>query len=245
MAATSKSALGKSASGKSALADQPDTRERILRAAEALFVERGFAATSLREITASAKVNLAAVNYHFGSKEQLIREVFERHLAPLNVARIAYLDRLEAQAQGQPLSPAQIVEAMVIPVLQVSREPVKGGARFLRLLGRALSEQTEALRGVLPEHYRDVVMRFKAALSRALPQVPEPDIAWRMHFMFGAMSYAMAGNDALQLIAAGKVEEADDAESIIARLVPFLTGGLQAAAAKQTVGPEAAPRKVA
>src|SRR5512139_2982341 len=92
-------------------AAQLDTRARILRAAEALFVEQGFADTSLRMITARAEVNLAAVNYHFGSKEELIREVFQRHLEPLNAARIAYLDRLEAQAKGQPLSVARVIEA--------------------------------------------------------------------------------------------------------------------------------------
>jgi AcrR family transcriptional regulator len=205
-----------------------DTRDRILCAAEGLFMQRGFAETSLRMITARAEVNLAAVNYHFGSKEALIREVFQRHLGPLNAARIAYLDRLEAQAQGQTLSPERIVEAIVTPVLQLSRDPVKGGARFLRLLGRALSEGTDALQGVLPEHYREVVVRFKAALVRALPAVPETEIVWRMHFMFGAMAYALAGNDAMQLIATCNVEGADDAEAVIAHLAPFLTAGLQA-----------------
>ncbi len=194
-------------------------------------MEHGFADTSLRMITARAEVNLAAVNYHFGSKEALIQEVFQRHLGPLNAARIACLDRLEAQAQGQPLSVERIVEAIVSPVLQVSRDPVKGGARFLRLLGRALSEGTEALQGVLPEHYREVVVRFKAALLRALPAVPEAEVVWRMHFMFGAMAYAFAGKDTMQLIATCKVEGADDGEAVIRHLVPFLTGGLQAAPA--------------
>lgn len=205
-----------------------DTRERILRAAEGLFMQRGFSDTSLRMITTRAEVNLAAVNYHFGSKEALIREVFQRHLGPLNDARIAFLDRLEAQAQGHPLDVERIVEAIVTPVLQISRDPVKGGARFLRLLGRALSEGTDPLRGVLPEHYREVVVRFKAALVRALRHVPETEIVWRMHFMFGAMSYALAGNDALQLIATCNVEGADDAEAVIRHLTPFLTAGLQA-----------------
>ena len=223
---------------------QIDTRERILRAAEALFMDRGFASTSLRMITARAKVNLAAVNYHFGSKEELIREVFGRHLAPLNQARIAYLDRLEATAGGQPLSLEKIIEAIVTPPLLVSRDPLKGGAVFLRLLGRAFSEPTEHMREFLPAQYREVVVRFKQALVRALPHVPEPELVWRMHFMFGAMSYAMAGNDALQLISTCNVEGADDAEAVIRRLVPFLTAGLQGAppsASLQTVA--AGPRR--
>jgi AcrR family transcriptional regulator len=195
---------------------QVDTRERILAAAEEEFMARGFASTTLRAITSRAGVNLAAVNYHFGSKEALIREVFARHLGPLNQARLAHLDRLEAEAQGAPLPPAKIIEAMVAPAMQVSRDPLRGGARFLRLLGRAFSEPGDSMRELLPAQYREVVLRFKAAL------------VWRMHFMFGAMSYSMAGNDALQLIATCNVEGADDAEAIIARLIPFLTAGLQA-----------------
>jgi AcrR family transcriptional regulator len=207
---------------------QSDTRERILSAAEALFMERGFAATSLREITSRAQVNLAAVNYHFGSKEELIRAVFARHLGPLNQARVAYLDGLQAQARGQALTPERIIEAMVAPVMQASRDPLRGGARFLRLLGRAFSEPSATVRDCLPKQYREVVVRFKEALVRALPHLPEQELVWRMHFMFGAMSYAMAGNDALQLISTCDVEGAEDAQAIICRLVPFLTAGLQA-----------------
>lgn len=206
----------------------PDTKERILAAAEALFMEQGYAATSLRAITAQAGVNLAAVNYHFGSKEALIREVFDRRLGPLNQARLDYLARVEFEAGGRPLTPEKILEAMITPVVQLSRDPLKRGAVFLRLLGRALSEPADTMKQVLPIHYRDVVLRFKEALVRALPDVPEQELVWRMHFTFGAMAYAMAGNDALQLITTCEVEDADDAEAIIRRLVPFLAAGLKA-----------------
>lgn len=206
----------------------PDTKDRILSAAEALFMEQGYAATSLRSITAKAKVNLAAVNYHFGSKEALIREVFDRRLGPLNQARLDYLERLEIEAEGRPLSPEKVLEAMITPVVLLSRDPLKRGAVFLRLLGRALSEPADTMKQVLPVHYRDVVLRFKEALVRSLPQIPEKELVWRMHFTFGAMAYAMAGNDALQLISTCEVEDAEDAEAIIRRLVPFLAAGLKA-----------------
>ncbi len=204
------------------------TRERILCAAESLFMEQGYAATSLRVITAKAGVNLAAVNYHFGSKETLIREVFERCLDPLNSARIAHLDELEAAACGRPLDIEQIIEAIIAPVLHVSREPLARGSVFLRLLGRAFSEPADTLREILPGQYRQVVIRFKQALTRSLPNIPDQELTWRMHFMFGTLSYAMAGNDALQLIATCNLEGADDAEAIMRRLVPFLAAGLQA-----------------
>lgn len=222
-----------------------DTKDRILIAAESLFMERGYAATSLRMITAKARVNLAAVNYHFGSKEALIREVFERRLGPLNAARIAHLDQLEAAARGRPLTVEQIIEAIVTPALQVNRDPLAGGAVFLRLLGRAFSEPADTMREILPAQYRQVVVRFKQALVRALPEVPDQELTWRMHFMFGALSYTMAGNDALKLIATCNLEGVDDPESIIRRLVPFLAAGLQAPLPVARQKRPASPRKVA
>ena len=205
-----------------------DTREKILCAAESLFMEHGYAATSLRLITAEARVNLAAVNYHFGSKEALIREVFERRLGPLNAARVAHLDKLEAAACGRPLAVEQIIEAIIAPVLHVSKEPLARGAIFLRLLGRAFSEPADGLREILPAQYRQVVIRFKQALARSLPDMPDQELTWRMHFMFGTLSYTMAGNDALRLIATCNLEGGDDAEAIMRRLIPFLAAGLRA-----------------
>jgi hypothetical protein len=84
------------------------------------------------------------------------------------------------------------------------------------------------MREILPAQYRQVVVRFKEALARALPGVPDQELTWRMHFMFGALSYTMAGNDALKLIATCNLEGVDEPESIIRRLVPFLAAGLRA-----------------
>jgi len=91
-------------------------------------MERGYAATSPRMITAKAKVHLAAVNYHFDSKDALIREVFERRLGPLNSARIAHLDGFESGARGRPLTTGRIMEAIVTPALQVNKDPLGAGA---------------------------------------------------------------------------------------------------------------------
>lgn len=208
-------------------------------------MERGYAATSLRMITAKARVNLAAVNYHFGSKESLIREVFERRLGPLNAARIAHLDQLESAARGRRLTVEQVIEAIVAPALQVSSDPLTGGSVFLRLLGRAFFEPAEYIREILPGQYRQVVVRFKEALSRALPDIPDQELTWRMHFMFGVLSYTMAGNDALKLIATCNLEGVDDPESIIRRLIPFLAAGLRTPIPGTQTGRQASARKMA
>lgn len=206
------------------------TRERILNAAEFLFVEQGFEATSLRQITTKAGANLAAVNYHFGSKEALVREVFERRLRGLNTARLAELDAAEAEASGRPLALERLIEAFLLPVLRMSKDRSHGGHTFIRLLGRAYTEPTQTVRKLLADEYAGVVERFKRALFHALPSVPEKELIWRMHFALGAMSYAIAGTDSVQLIASYEVRDTDDIEAIMKRIVPFIVAGIAAPA---------------
>ncbi|HSO05605.1 MAG TPA: TetR family transcriptional regulator [Pelomicrobium sp.] len=206
----------------------PATKDRILDAAEALFMEQGFSGTSLRNITARAGVNLAAVNYHFGSKEELVKAVFSRRLTPLNRERVAVLDELERAAGAEAVSPEQILEAFLCASLRLSRDPIRGGSVFLRLLGQAFTEPAEYMRNYLPEQYAEVVVRYEAAVARALPQVPEEELVWRLHFLFGAIAYSMAGNDALRLICNYSLDGSDDPEAIIRHLVPFALGGLTA-----------------
>ncbi|MBD5803027.1 HTH-type transcriptional repressor Bm3R1 [Azoarcus sp. Aa7] len=204
----------------------PETRDRILDAAEALFVEHGFEATTMRMITSRAEANIAAVNYHFGSKDALIQEVFKRRLTELNRRRLAALDRLEAEAGGTPLKPSRIVEAFFGTALEMAADTEHGGHTFMRLLGRTYTEPNGFVRQFLAEEYAGVVERFTVALFRALPDVPREEILWRFHFMMGAMSYAIAGTDALQLFA-GTFDDADP-ERLLSRLMSFLLGGLRA-----------------
>ena len=200
-----------------------ETRHRILDAAEVLFVEHGFEATSMRMITGAARANLAAVNYHFGSKDALIQEVFRRRLTELNRQRLAALDRLEADAGGAALKPSRIVEAYFGPALQLAADTEHGGHTFMRLLGRTYTEPNAFIRKFLAEEYAGVLERFRAALYRALPDVPREEILWRFHFMMGAMSYAIAGTDGLQLFA-GRCPPGDP-PGRMRRLMAFRRGG--------------------
>lgn len=205
-----------------------DTRQRILDAAETLFTQYGVEGTTLRQITGAAEVNLAAVNYHFGSKEALIREVFERRLRVINVERLDELDQAESKARGRPLAPDKLIEAFLLPVLRMSKDRVRGGHNFIRLLGRAYTEPTETVRKLLADEYVEVIERFKRALLQALPEIPEKELIWRMHFALGAMSYAIAGTDSVQMIASYEVRDTDRIEAIMRRIVPFIVAGLTA-----------------
>ena len=208
-----------------------DTRARILDAAERLFMAHGYDGTSMRQITGEAGVNLAAVNYHFGSKEALIQEVFRRRLNWLNEERMRALDEMEAAAGGQALKPSQIVDAFFGTMIRMAEDEERGGVIFLRLLGRTLTEPSDFIRAFLAHEYKTVVERYKEALFRSLPDVPKAEIVWRFHFMLGATSYAIAGTDALRLVTDWGIE-AEDSEDRLDRLLPrlisFLIGGLRA-----------------
>ena len=203
------------------------TKDRILDAAEALFMEHGFEATSLRSITAAAAVNLAAVNYHFGSKEELFQAVLTRRLDPMNQERVDLLSALERAAAPAPVSCEQILSAMFIPALRLARDRERGGKNFLRLLGRAYADPAPFIRQFLSAQYAMMIGRFKAAFARALPELPPRELSWRLHFIMGALSYTLAGTDALKLIAELTSTDAGNDEMLLRRLAPFLLAGLQ------------------
>ena len=208
-----------------------DTRERILDAAERLFMAHGYEGTSMRQITGEAGVNLAAVNYHFGSKESLMQEVFRRRLDWLNDERMRVLDELERTAEGKALKPSQIVDGFFGTLLRMAEDEQRGGMVFLRLLGRTLTDPSEFIRTFLAHEYAAVVDRYKEALFKALPDVPKAEIVWRFHFMLGATSYAIAGTDALRLVTDWQIEAEDSTDRLdrlLPRLMSFLLGGLRA-----------------
>jgi AcrR family transcriptional regulator len=205
---------------------QHETRTRILDAAEALFMQHGFEGTSMRLLTTTAGVNLAAVNYHFGSKDALIEAVLRRRLDPMNAARIAALEVLEAD--GRALSPEAIIRAFIGESLRMIEDSKGGGRNFIRLLGRSYTEPSKPIRVLIGQLYAPTMERYKAAFQRALPQMPAEELVWRMHFMFGTLSYTLAATDVVQLIAGCKPEDRHDACLLENRLSAFLAAGLTA-----------------
>jgi AcrR family transcriptional regulator len=204
------------------------TKERILDTAEALFMEHGFEATGLRSMTAAAGVNLAAVNYHFGTKEELFEAVLTRRLDPMNQERVALLDQMERESAPQPLSCDRILIALFVPALRLARDPARGGSNFLRLLGRAYADPAPFIRQFLSIQYAAMIARFKDAFGRALPHLPRKELSWRLHFIMGALSYTLAGTDALKIISELSPDEPDNDEILLRRLAPFLLAGLTA-----------------
>src|SRR6185503_9120521 len=202
-----------------------ETRVRILEAAEELFMQHGFEGTSMRLLTSKAGVNLAAVNYHFGSKDALIEAVFRRRLDPMNTARIAALEALEAS--GTPDADA-IIRAFVGASLRMLEDAKGGGRNFIRLLGRTYTEPAKGIRHLIGQMYAPTMQRYKAALERALPQMPREELVWRIPFTLRPLPYTLAATDTVQLIAGSKPEDRYDARLLEDRLTAFLASGLAA-----------------
>jgi outer membrane protein, multidrug efflux system len=217
-----------------------DTRTRILDAAETLIAENGFRNVSLRQITGAAEVNIAAVNYHFGSREGLISQVLARVIRPINQQRLDLLSLAEARHAG-PVPLEEILEALHRPVVAEMQHSPHRTPVYLRLAGRCLSEPTEHFSETLADLFREVIARFMAATKASLPHLDNASLFWRMHFSVGTMIYALTHEDRLPMFSEGIIE-ATDPEDTLRRLIEFTAGGLRAGAGNAT-GPAAVVKK--
>jgi len=212
------------------------TREKILQAAEELFAEKGFAETSIRAITSRAGVNLAALNYHFGSKDALIDAVFERRIGPLNRERIRLLDQVEAKVGEGGCSLEEILEAFLGPAIRLATDPDSGGKQFMRLMGRAHAEEGDFFRKVIAKQFEEVFHRFNTGFQRKLPNLPLAELYWRIHFVVGAMAFTMSHKLSLRYLESFQRQgetawtglKEEEAGGVLSRLVCFAAAGLRA-----------------
>ncbi|MGH8023590.1 MAG: TetR/AcrR family transcriptional regulator, partial [Limisphaerales bacterium] len=168
-----------------------ETRQRIIEAAESLFARRGIEGVSIRDITRAAGVNLAAINYHFGTKSALAAEVFKHCIDPLNARRLELLDAVEARAGGGTPGLESILEAMIRPAVERGFDHEQDTETFLRLTGRCLSEPNAEIEQLVRAHFEKLIRRFDAAFLRALPGLEAEELFWRMKFLIGALHYSL------------------------------------------------------
>lgn len=205
------------------------TKLAILNATERLVAANGFEATSLRAITAAAKVNLAAVNYHFSTKDSLIVAMLNRRMKPLNEARIAMLDHFEKEAEGKPVAVEKILEALFRPVLELIARPSRGGRNFLRLLALCLAEPGAYLRPLIEQEFAEKTRRFHRALRRSLPQLSEGEAHWRLHFAHGVFFHSVAHSEVLECSSGGRCR-LTNSEAVLRRIINFCAAGLRSPA---------------
>ena len=205
---------------------EANTVERILDASEVLFAQKGFSETSLRAITSRAGVNLAAVNYHFGSKEALIQAVFERFLTPFCEALQARLDEMEAR--GEEISLERLLSVVSVLAMGSHGNDPRRAKLFFRLSGLAYAQAQGHLRTYLGQRYGAVFRRLLRCLGRAAPDVPSMEMFWRVHFALGATIFTLSGMDSLRALCRDDFGEDLSAVEINARLLPFIVAGIRA-----------------
>ena len=205
-----------------------DTKELILDTAERLFAEHGIDAVSLRTIITEAGVNLAAIHYHYGSKDLLVKEVFARRIRPVNQQRLMLLDEYETQAGDGPLAVTDVLRAFFAPAIRLSHDKERGHV-FIRLCGRFWAEVSAKMQGEFDELLRDVIRRFLAAFHRALPHLSPKEVFWRVHFAVGGMVHTMVDSERLARMSGGLCRPSD-VEETIEQLVSYSAAGFNAPA---------------
>ncbi|MBN8260796.1 MAG: TetR family transcriptional regulator [Xanthomonadales bacterium] len=198
------------------------TKDRILHAAEELFAQQGFASTSLRQVTSRADVNIAAVNYHFGSKDNLVNEVFRRRMDEMSAQRLL---ALKLAVDGRPGELEPILSAFVEPALAMAQDRHGGGA-FIRVIARAYAESNEGLRKFLSEQYGHVLREFAKAIDGCVPGLGKEELYRRLDFLSGALTYAMADFGLIKR--PHGVSESTHRQRAAAALIRFAAAGFKA-----------------
>jgi AcrR family transcriptional regulator len=206
-----------------------DTKDRIMDVAERLFAERGYAATSLRDITGEADANLASVNYHFQSKEGLLAAILERFVGPVNRQRLDFLDALEARANKSAPDLEKLLRAFLAPAFTRWRQRGTQGARFTQLAGRMHAETDEQLRTIFLSQFEEVARRFGRAFRRALPHLDEKEVQLRTHFVVGSMAHTLLWSNNMPGPPFGRRRTVPPDE-VLESLLRFAAAGLRAPA---------------
>jgi len=204
---------------------QAATKAAVFNAAERLFALHGFQNVSVRDITAEAGVNLASVNYHFGSKDALLFEIFRRRTSELNRERARMLHEANARHDGKP-PVREILEAYFAPPLRWA-SPDNDRRISVQFIIRARSEGTAEMREVLRNDVSHLA-RFADALMAARPELPREDAYWRLHFVLGMVhNNRFAEFDRLHHLSGGATREGD-VDALLRRMLDFAEAGFLA-----------------
>jgi len=169
----------------------PTTRQRILDVAERLFAQHGIDAVSIRQITKAANVNLAAINYHFGGKKGLIAAVVERRIKPLSDQQIDGLKEVQRGSGRKAPSLEAVLEAFFRPAIEHAVQHRRDGATFARMMVRCMADPNPVVGQKMAELISPVVGQLNAMLLKALPQMDQDDISWRMHLLMGGLHQSL------------------------------------------------------
>ncbi|MDO5687026.1 MAG: TetR/AcrR family transcriptional regulator [Neisseria sp.] len=202
------------------------TIDKILGVAEAQFATQGFFASSLRQITRDAGVNVAAIHYHFGSKEALFLAVLARRIVPFVNQ---FIDEMNRVAQTKNLQAEDVVNGYVIVIRRLVAEDEQGAVVVSRLVSRLMLDEYKIFRDDLARQYEDIAKKVMDLVWRALPHLDRETVRWRIHIGLSTLFNAFAGNDVLRaLMPVNTTIHARDPEQVARYVAPFVVAGLKA-----------------
>ncbi len=199
------------------------TKLALIEAASMLFAEKGFDAVSLREITGKAKVNIASVKYHFGSKDALVDAVVEGHVRPVNLERLRRVGELQ---QKEKVTVGELLRAFFEPLMFQLKESHLDEQLFTKLVGRMMGERAYEFPEIVMQQFRQVAQDYVAAFTRAMPSLSHEDVLWRIHFSFGVVAHALTHGDLLKKIAEGVIVD-EELELTFERIMNFCEAGFK------------------
>ena len=208
------------------------TRTAILAAAERLYADRGFGDVTLRDIVAAADVNLAAVNYHFGSKDELIAELFVTRSLALNRERLSELKAAEEVRGGRAPIEA-VLRALVGPTLRGCLGPDNQRSTAARFMIRVSIESVPPIRRIRNREI-DHLRKFVAAMARSLPGCSDVELYWGLHFALAMAQQTVRDSERLTKLSEEKCD-VEDVEAVIERVVSVAVMGLTGGGAERKV----------
>ena len=181
---------------------------------------------TLRDVTKEAHVNLAAANYHFGSKTNLMRAVIERRFTPINNERIERLEQMVQQHSPDPVPLEKIIDALFRPIFDHAKTSRGPDHQFMQVIGRAITEPTEFMSQMHEEFFAELCKRFTAELKRACPELSDEDLQYRMFLAVGTMIGALVDQVRLETMSRGQLDSSD-LDRICNELVAFVVSGFR------------------
>lgn len=196
---------------------QGNVREALLEAAAKLFSRNGYNAVSMREIAKAANANVGSLTYHFGSKANLLREIYQRHTAPMNRRRLELLGEAR-RIQNPDERLMAILRAYVLPAYSPSSDHDGGGAEFTRMRAVLSAEGNEDARSIIADAFDTTSRAFLEAIAGCVPGAPREGLVWRSQFLLGALYYALINPERVTRLSEGAID-GNDREIAINQIV--------------------------
>jgi len=208
---------------------EENRQTKILDAAENAFADHGYNGASMRDIVREAGVNLATVYYYFGSKNGLMEAILKRRFGPLRREHLEILAKFQSDAKGRPLPVERILQAMLLPPLELLAAPAAKRHAVTRLIGRIVAEPDAQTQAILRSQRSEVRAAFLKALKASLPKASAADLQWRMEFVWGALTFILCNPHTIAAETQGACNPVD-AGKVLREMIDFFAGGFRAAA---------------